>query len=111
MSDTRFIIIGAALIFAGIITLGAFGHEYHAATIESDEFGTCLKYSDGKEPVAVDCSFKIFNQVAFFALVIGLVAAGAIALVKGSRGDWDSKVGPEDMAGPGRREEESSEKD
>jgi len=31
MSDMRFIILGVALIFVGIIVLGAFGHEYQAA--------------------------------------------------------------------------------
>jgi len=33
MSDMRFIILGIALIFAGFIILGAFGHEYQAATL------------------------------------------------------------------------------
>ena len=31
MSDMRFIILGVALIFVGVIVLGAFGHEYQAA--------------------------------------------------------------------------------
>jgi len=34
MSDMRFIIIGVALIFVGIIVLGAFGHDYQSETIE-----------------------------------------------------------------------------
>jgi len=38
MSDMRFIILGVALIFVGFIILGAFGHEYQAATLESNEF-------------------------------------------------------------------------
>ncbi len=107
----RFTIIGIALIFVGIIVLGAFGHDYAAATLESNEFGTCYKYSDDQEPVEIDCSFKIFNQTLFFALIIGFVGAGIIALVKGVKGDWDNRVKSEDMVGPGRRENDDSDKD
>ncbi len=111
MSDMRFIIMGVALIFVGVIILGAFGHEYQAATLESNEFGTCFEYSDDREPTAIDCSFKLFDQTVFFALIAGFIGAGIIALVKGARGDWDNKVKPEDMAGPNRRENGGSDKD
>lgn len=111
MSDMRFIIIGIGLIFVGVIILGAFGHDYQAATFESNEFGTCYEYSEDNPPVEINCSFKIFDQTLFFALVIGFIGAGIISLVKGVRGDWDNKVKPEDMAGPGRRENEDSNKD
>jgi hypothetical protein len=50
MSDMRFIILGIALIFVGFIILGAFGHEYQAATLESNEFGTCYEYFEDKPP-------------------------------------------------------------
>ncbi len=43
MSDMRFIILGIALIFVGFIILGAFGHEYQAATLESNEFGMFIQ--------------------------------------------------------------------
>ena len=109
MSDMRFTIIGIALIFVGFIILIVFGHNYQAATLESNEFGTCYEYSNDKEPVEIDCSLKILDQALFFALIIGFVGAGIIALVKGVKGNWDSKVKPEDMVGPGRRENESSE--
>ena len=105
----RFTIIGIALIFVGFIILIVFGHNYQAATIESNEFGTCYEYSNDKEPVEIDCSLKILDQALFFALIIGFVGAGIIALVKGVKGNWDSKVKPEDMVGPGRRENDSSE--
>ena len=97
----RFIIIGVALIFVGIIVLGAFGHDYQSATIESNEFGTCYEYSDESPPVEINCSFKIFDQTVFFGVVIGFIIAGITSLVKGVRGDWDNKVRPEDMVGPG----------
>jgi len=111
MSDMRFIMIGVALIFVGFIVLGVFGHNYQAATLESNEFGTCYKYSSDKAPIEIDCSFKIINQTLFFALIIGFIGAGIIALVKGVKGNWDNKVKPEDMVGPGRRDNDSSDKD
>lgn len=111
MSDMRFIMIGVALIFVGFIILGGFGQNYQAATLESNEFGTCYKYSNDKAPVEIDCSFKIINQTLFFALIIGFTGAGIIALVKGVKGNWDNKVKPEDMVGPGRRDDEDSDKD
>ncbi len=107
----RFIMIGIALIFVGFIILGVFGQDYQAATLESNEFETCYEYSDEKAPVEINCSFKIFNQTLFFALIIGFIGAGIIALVKGVKGDWDNKVKPEDMVGPGRRETDDSDKD
>ena len=107
----RFIMSGIALIFVGFIILGVFGHDYQAATLESNEFETCYEYSDERAPVEINCSFKIFNQTLFFALIIGFVGAGIIALVKGIKGDWDNKVKPEDMVGPGRRETDDSDKD
>ena len=107
----RFIIIGIVLIFVGFIILGVFGHDYQAATLESNEFETCYEYSDDKAPVEIDCSSKIFNQTLFFALIIGFIGAGIISLVKGVKGDWDNKVKPEDMVGPDRRETDDSDKD
>ncbi len=111
MSDMRFTIIGIALIFVGFIVLGVFGHDYQAATLESNEFETCYEYSDEKAPVEISCSSKIFNQTLFFAFIIGFVGAGIIALVKGVKGNWDNKVKSEDMVGPGRRENDDSDKD
>ena len=107
----RFTILGVGLIFVGFIVLGAFGHEYQAATFESNEFGTCYEYSDDKPPVEINCSYKILDQTLFFGLIIGFIGAGIISLVKGVKGDWDSKVKPEDMTGPGRKETKDSDKD
>jgi len=111
MSDMRFIMIGVVLIFVGFIILGVFGHNYQAATLESNEFGTCYQYSNDKAPIEIDCSFKIIDQTLFFALIIGFIGAGIIALVKGAKGNWDNKVKPEDMVGPGRTDNDSSDKD
>jgi hypothetical protein len=102
MSDMRFIILGIALIFVGFIILGAFGHEYQAATLESNEFGTCYEYFEDKPPAKINCSFKIMDQILFFGLVLGFIISGMISLIKGIRGNWDNKVKPEDMAGPSK---------
>ncbi len=111
MSDIRFIIIGVVLVFVGFVILGTFGNNYQAATLESNEFGTCYEYSENKPPVEISCSFKIFDQTLFFALVMGFVGAGVIALIKGVKGDWDNKVKPEDMVGPGGKQNDDSKKD
>ena len=108
MSDMRFIIIGIVLIFVGFLILGVFGEDYQAATLEADEFGTCFEYSEDSAPVEINCSYKIFDQTVFFGLVIGFLVAGAIALIKGMKGDWDNRVKPEDMVGPGNNKDESS---
>ena len=100
MSDTRFIILGIALIFAGFLVFGILGGNYRTANIEMNEFGDCYDYSDNAEPVPINCSYKVFDQIIFFALVAGLIGGGIISLIKASRGDWDSKVKSEDMVGP-----------
>jgi len=104
MSDIRFIIIGVVLVFVGFVILGTFGHNYQAATLESNEFDTCYGYSENNPPVEISCSLKIFDQTLFFVLVIGFVGAGVVALVKGVKGDWDNKVKPEDRVGPGGKQ-------
>ena len=109
----RFIIIGIALIFVGFIVLGVFGQDYRSASIESNEFGTCYEYFEDRPPSEINCSFKVFDQTIFFALILGFIGAGIIALIKGVRGDWDSKVNPRDMVGPSGRTDnnDSSDKD
>jgi hypothetical protein len=109
MSDMRFTIIGIGLIFAGFLILGGFGNSFQAANLESNEFGTCYEYSNDSPPVEINCSYKIFDQTVFFALVLGFIGAGVISLIKGVKGDWDNKVKPEDMVGPGNNQNENSE--
>ena len=72
------------------------------ANIQTNEFGNCLEYFEEQEPVQKDCSQLIFGQNLFFGVVIALVISGILLLIKGLRGDWDSKVKPEDMVGPSK---------
>ncbi len=112
MSDMRFIILGIVLVFVGFVVLGGFGHNYQAASLESNEFGTCYEYSDDSPPVEINCSFKTFDQTVFFGIVVGFIGAGIISLIKGMRGDWDNKVKPEDIVGPGgNQNSDDSDKD
>ena len=44
------------------------------------------------------------DQTVFFGLVLVFIVAVIISLIKGIRGDWDSKIKPEDVVGPGKEE-------
>ena len=101
MSDTRFTLLGIALIFAGFIVLGIFGGKYLDVTIQTEEFDNCYEYFEDRPPVQIDCEAKLQNKVMFSGLVISLIGAGIVSLVKGVRGRWDQDVKPEDMVGPG----------
>ena len=111
MSDIRFIIIGTVLIFAGFVVLGGFGQDYQTATFEADEFGTCYQYSNDLPPIEINCSFKIFDQVMFFGIVMSFIGLGIIAMIKGVTGKWDNQVKPEDMVGPGKNQTDDSDKE
>jgi len=101
MSDIRFIIIGAGLIFAGIIVLSVFGSEYVDITLQA-EFGDCYEYHSDGPPTEIDCDIAFQDKMIFFALVVMLIICGIASLVKGIRGKWDQDVKPEDMVGPNR---------
>lgn len=101
MSDMRYIIIGIVVIFSSFLILGIFGNNYQIASIEASEFDKCYQYHDNKEPVEINCSSKIFEQVLFFVAILGLIIGGIISLIKGVKGKWDNDVKPEDMVGPG----------
>jgi len=100
VSDIRFIIIGAGLIFAGIIILSVFGSEHVDITLQA-QFGDCYDYHDDKPPTEIDCDIAFQDKIIFFALVTMLIVCGIVAMIKGIRGSWDQDVKPEDMVGPG----------
>jgi len=100
VSDTRFIILGVGVIFAGIIILSVFGAQFDEITIQED-FRECYEYHDDIPPTEIDCDIAFQNKMIFFALVIMLIICGIVAMIKGIRGTWDQDVKPEDMVGPG----------
>ena len=101
MSDTRFIILGVGLIFAGIIVLTVFGAQFDEITLQ-EEFRECYEYHADAPPTEIDCDIAFQNKMSFFAIVVLLIICGIASLVKGVRSRWDQDVKPEDMVGPNR---------
>ena len=99
MSDTRFIILGVGLVFAGIIVLSVFGAQFDEITMQ-EEFHVCYEYHADTPPTEIDCNITSQNKMVIFTIVALLIACGIISLVKGIRGEWDQDVKPEDMVGP-----------
>ena len=100
MSDTRIIILGFGLIFAGIIVLSVFVGQINEITIQ-DEFRECYEYHDDAPPTKIDCDIAFQNKLIIFAIVTLLIICGIVSLLKGMKGKWDQNVKPEDMVGPG----------
>ena len=99
MSDTRFVILGVGVIFAGIIVLSVFGAQINEITVQ-DEFHECYEYHTDAPPTEIDCNIAFENKMIIFAIVTLLIVCGIASLVKGIRGRWDQNVKPEDMVGP-----------
>ena len=101
MSDIRFIMIGVAVLSVGFIVMALFGTQYQDITIQTKEFSECYDYTDENLPVKIDCDEQLQSRNYMFAIVIGILVTGGIALLKGIRGTWDNDVKPEEMLGPG----------
>lgn len=100
MSDTRFIIIGLVLVFAGFITLSVFGRSFLEFTVQANEFGNCFDYTEEGHAIPVDCGIILQNKAILFGVVFVLIGMGVVALVKGVRGRWDQDVKNDEMVGP-----------
>ena len=87
MSDTRFIILGVGLIFAGIIVLTVFGAQFDEITMQ-EEFHICYEYHADAPPTEIDCNIASQNKIVIFAIVALLIACGIASLVKGMIGVW-----------------------
>ena len=99
MSDTRFIILGVGLIFAGIIILTVFGAQFNEITMQ-EEFHVCYEYHADMPPTEIDYDIAAQNKIVIFAIVTLLIACGIASLVKGIKGKGDQDVKPEDIVGP-----------
>jgi hypothetical protein len=78
VSDTRFIILGIGLIFAGFIIVAVLGSQYFGPTIEAAQFEDCYEYFDDKPPVPVDCENMLQGKILMIGFVIGLIIAGIL---------------------------------
>ncbi len=67
MSDTRFIILGVGLIFAGIIVLTVFGAQFDEITLQ-EEFRECYEYHADAPPTEIDCDIAFQNSKNSFSL-------------------------------------------
>ncbi|HSF28037.1 MAG TPA: hypothetical protein VLA53_03305 [Nitrosopumilaceae archaeon] len=99
MSDTRFIMLGIVLVFVGFLVLGIFGRPFLEFTVQVNEFGNCVDYTENGA-VSVDCSVIMQDKMVFFGVVMGLISSGIVSLVKGYRGRWDQDVKSDEMLGP-----------
>ena len=109
MSDIRFVMIGVGVLSIGFIVMALFGTQYQDITIQTKEFSECYDYTDENLPVKIDCDKQLQNRNLMFAVVIGILIAGGLALIKGIRGTWDNEVKPEEMVGPGGDKKTSDE--
>ncbi|MGI0010937.1 MAG: hypothetical protein ACREAE_06020 [Nitrosopumilaceae archaeon] len=99
MSDTRFIMLGIALVFAGFLILGILGRSFLEFTVQANEFGNCVDYTE-TGAVSTDCGVIMQDKILFFGVVMGLIGSGIAALIKGYRGRWDQDVKSDEMVGP-----------
>ncbi|MEC9087507.1 MAG: hypothetical protein VYC45_02650 [Thermoproteota archaeon] len=109
MSDIRFVMIGVGVLSIGFIVMALFGTQYQDITIQTKEFSECYDYTDENLPVKIDCEKQLQDRNLMFAVVIGILIAGGLALIKGIRGTWDNEVKPEEMVGPGGDKKTSDE--
>jgi len=99
MSDTRFIMLGIVLVFAGFLVLGMLGRSFLEFTVQVNEFGNCINYTE-TGAVSTDCGVIMQNKMIFFGVVMGLISSGIVTLVKGYRGRWDQDIKSDEMVGP-----------
>ena len=108
MSDIRFIMIGVLTITIGFIFLGVYGEEYTEYTVQIQEFSDCYEFEDDQQETKLDCDKALQDKILFFLLVMGIISGGILALVKGAKGNWEQRVRPEDMVGPGGSDKNES---
>jgi hypothetical protein len=101
--------IGVVVLTVGFIVMAVIGNQYQDITVQTKEFSECYDYTDENIEVEIDCDKQLQNRNLMFVGVIGILAVGGIALVKGVRGTWDNDVKPEEMLGPGGDKKTSDE--
>ena len=102
MSDTRLIILGSVLAFAGFLLGGITGAQYQQYVIQSNQFDVCYDYASDGNAIEVKCDEKMQDMFFTLASSLGLIGAGVFVLVKGIRGKWDQNVKSDEMVGPSK---------
>ena len=102
VSDTRLIILGSALAFAGFLLGSITGAQYQQYTIQAGQFGVCYNYTPDGQAIKVKCEEKMQDKFFFLAVTLGLIGGGVYVLIKGIRGKWDQNVKSDEMVGPKR---------
>ena len=100
--------IGVLTITVGFIFLGVYGEDYTEYTVQTKEFSDCYEYQNDDKPTQLDCDKVLQSKILFFLAVTGIIAGGILALIKGLKGNWDQRVRPEDMVGPGGSDKNES---
>lgn len=91
--------VGAVVIFAGFVIGGLTSSTYAQYVIQANQFGECYDYSTG-QAVQVRCDQKEQDGLLYLGISLGLIAIGAVIVVKGIRGKWDQNVKSDEMVGP-----------
>ena len=91
--------LGIALVFAGFLVLGILGRPFLEFTVQENEFGDCVNYTE-TGAIPIDCGRIMQDKMIFFGIVTALIAGGIISLVKGYHGKWDQDVKSDEMVGP-----------
>ena len=91
--------LGIVLVFAGFLVLGILGKPFLEFTVQANEFGNCIDYTESGA-VSTDCSVMMQDKLIFFAVVVTLLGFGILSLIKGYRGRWDQDVKSDEMVGP-----------
>jgi hypothetical protein len=91
--------LGIVLVFAGFLILGVVGRPFFEFTVQANEFGDCIEYTE-TGALGRDCETIMQSKLIFFGLVSGLIGSGIVTLVKGYRGKWDQDVKNDEMVGP-----------
>ena len=100
MSDTRLIILGSVLAFAGFLLGGITGAQYQQYVVQADQFDVCYDYTPDGNAIKVKCDEKTQDMFFFLISSLGLIGGGVFVLVKGIRGKWDQNVKSDEMVGP-----------